>query len=154
MFRIIGAQQTQERTDENMEETKKTVLTKEEWIRKYSYLPFKFDDRTKQTWAKIKANALAILRKNFRGAKFRVYNYYGCIQIMFDGPQSKEEVYAELGHFATMHRCSAGYEYEYWHPWNHRFGGVKDVFIEKKGEDLTYYVLKRNKKAKKNRKSH
>lgn len=130
-----------------------TTMTENEWKKEYSYLPFKFKDCTEQTWAKIKANALAILRKNFRGAKFRVYKYYGCIQIMFDGPQSKEEVYAELGHFATTHHCSAGYEYEYWHPWNHRFGGVKYVFIKKKGEDLTYYVLKR-KKRKKSKKTH
>lgn len=133
-----------------MDETKKTVLTKEEWIRKYSYLPFKFKSCTEQKWPKIKANALAMLRKNFKGAKFRVYKYYETsMEIMFDGPYSKEEIYSELGHFATLHSCSAGYEYEFWHEWNFMFGGVKCVFLKKKGEDLTYYEPKKNKKKSK-----
>jgi hypothetical protein len=128
-------------------------MTKEEWIREYSYLPFKFKSLTEQKWPQIKANVIAILRKNFPNAKFRVYKYADTsMEIMFDGPQSKEEVYAEVGIFATMIHCSAGYCHEFWHDWNFMFGGVKYVFIKKKGEDLTYYVLKRKtKKSKKRR---
>lgn len=116
----------------------------------FSYLPFRFKSCTEQTWAKVKANAIAILRKNFPKSKFRVYKYYDSMEIMFDGAASKEEVYAKLRYFETKRHCSAGYSYEYWSPWNFDFGGVKYVFIKKKGEDLTYHVLKRNngKKAK------
>ena len=136
-----------------MSEAEKTMLTKKEWIRKYSYLPYKFKSCTEQTWAKIKSNALAILRKNFPGAKFRIYKNCNCMEIMFDGPQGKSDVYGELGHFATMYYCSAGYEYEFWYPWNFMFGGVKGVFIVKKGEDITYYEPK-PKKTKKSKNNH
>lgn len=129
------------------------TLTKEQWTRKYSYLPHKFGGCREQTWEKVKANALSMLRKNFKGARFRVYKCGSSMEVMFDGPQSKEAVYAELGLFATKHHCSAGYDYEFWHEWNFRFGGVKYVFITKRGEDMTYCEPKRKKtkKAKKTR---
>lgn len=124
-------------------------MTKAQMYRRYSYLPFKFRGCAGQKWHQIKANALAILRRNFPDAKFRVYKYDGdAMEVMFDGPQSKAEVYTALCPFETVHHSSAGYSWEEWSPWNFRYGGIGYVFVKKRGEDLTYYVLDRHGKAK------